>query len=381
PTANAQWTHPGGSALHRIGNAAFSATPVQVWSSNIGAGEGRRQRITALPVVADGRIFTADADGIVTATNTAGAELWRKNLTPSLERAGQGGSHGLAYGGSALYVNSGFGEVAALDPATGDILWSQDIDAQGGGSPTYFDGRVYVASRDSVGWAINAETGRVDWQLSGTPSASGYQSAAGPAVTSDLVIFPFASGELQAVFRLGGLQRWNATILGGRDGAAYAQISDLAADPVVAGNRIFAANPAGRLVALDLGTGSRLWTARIGALETPVVAGGSVFLVSDQNALTRVDANTGEVIWSRQLALYKEDRDRRRKTVFAQRGPVLAGGRLWLASSDGALKAFDPANGALVQELPIQSGAATAPVVAGGTMYVVSRRGQLIAFR
>ncbi|MEM1234842.1 MAG: PQQ-binding-like beta-propeller repeat protein [Pseudomonadota bacterium] len=377
----ASWTHPGGNERHSAPHAAFTTAPVQIWTSSIGAGEGRRQRINAHPIVAEGRVFTVDSRGLVAATSTQGERLWSADLTPSIETRGQGGSHGLSFGGGALYVNTGFGELVALDPATGAELWTQDLDAQGGGSATYFDGRVYVASRDSVGWAMDAETGRIQWQLSGTPSGSSYLGGGGPALTDDLAIFPFPSGELLAVFRRGGVQRWNASILGGREGVAYAAISDIAADPVVAGGRVYVSNPAGRLVALSAVNGDRLWTARAGSLKPPVVAGGSVFFVSDQNALTRLDAATGQTLWETELPLFEERRANRQKTLFGQYGPVLAGGRLWLASSDGTLRGFDPVSGAEVATAPIPGGAATPPVLAGGVMYIVTTRGQLIAFR
>ncbi|MEM9436097.1 MAG: PQQ-binding-like beta-propeller repeat protein [Pseudomonadota bacterium] len=380
-SANAAWTHPGGNAIHRVAHPALGPSPALAWSAPIGAGDGRRMRINARPVVAEGRIFAVDAEGIVSATSTAGATLWTRDLTPATEGRGQGGSHGLAFGGGALYVNTGFGEVAALDPASGSSIWSQDIDAQGGASATYLDGRLYVAARDSVGWAINAETGRVDWQITGTPSGSSYIGGAGPAVTDDLSIFPFASGELVATFRRGGLRRWNATVLGSRAGVAYAGVSDVAADPVVAGGRVYASNPAGRLVALNLANGERLWTALVGTVSTPSVAGDSIFLVSDQNELMRVARDTGETVWAQSLPLFEEQRERRQRTIHAHLGPVLAGGRLYVASSDGLLRGFDPVSGALTFSAEIPGGAATAPVVAGSTLYVVSKRGQLLAFR
>lgn len=381
PEANASWTHPGGNRLHRLPNAEFNTSAALQWTANIGAGDGRRQRISATPVVAEGRVYTVDSEGRVSATSTAGAPLWSRGIIPPGESAGQGGSAGLAFGGGALYVNSGFGEVIALDPATGAEIWTQDIDALAGASATYFDGRLYVAARDSVGWAIDTETGRIDWQISGTPSASGYLGGAGPAVTDDLAIFPFISGELVATFRRGGVQRWTATVLGARSGVAYSGISDISADPVVAGSNLFVANPAGRLAAISLGNGERLWTAQEGALTTPVVVGGSVFFVSDQNELLRLDAQTGARIWGVALPLFEERRVRRQKTVFAHFGPVLAGGLLWLASSDGDLRAFDPVSGAQTFSTAIPSGAATAPIVAGGTLYVVSKRGTLLAYR
>ena len=378
---NAEWTHPGGNRLHRIPHVAFDAAGTLLWDVDIGQGDARRQRINARPVVAGGAVFTVDADSVVVATSTAGARLWSRSLIPDNERGGQGGSSGLAYGDVASYVTTGYGELVKLDPASGAEIWTQDLDALGGASVTYFDGRVYVAARDSIGWAINAETGRIDWQGTGTPSNSGYVGGAGPAVTDELAIFPFISGELVATFRRGGLQRWNATVLGNRLGVAYAQISDLSADPVVAGNRVYASNPAGRLVAVDLGNGERLWTAREGTISTPAVAGGSLFFVSDRNALLRLDAAAGPPIWSQDLPFFEETRAKRQKTVFAHLGPVLAGGRLWLASSDGALRSFDPVSGAQVSSTPIRSGAATAPVVAGGVMYVVTKNGRLLAFR
>ena len=67
--------------------------------------------------------------------------------------------------------------------------------------------------------------------------------------------------------------------------------------------------------------------------------------------------------------------------IYAQYGPVLAGGRLFVSSSDGILRSFDPASGNLVGHAEIPGGAASAPVVAGGTLYVTGRDGNLHAFR
>ena len=62
-------------------------------------------------------------------------------------------------------------------------------------------------------------------------------------------------------------------------------------------------------------------------------------------------------------------------------GPILAGGLLYVASSDGGLTAFDPVSGDVVQTLDIPGGATTIPVVADETLYVVSKTGKLHAFR
>jgi outer membrane protein assembly factor BamB len=95
----------------------------------------------------------------------------------------------------------------------------------------------------------------------------------------------------------------------------------------------------------------------------------------------RLNAGDGSVIWSVELPLFQPTRrERNRLAIFAQHGPVLAGGRLWVASSDGALRGFDPVSGAVGVELAVPGGAASGPVVAGGRMYVLGRDGTLTAW-
>jgi outer membrane protein assembly factor BamB len=111
------------------------------------------------------------------------------------------------------------------------------------------------------------------------------------------------------------------------------------------------------------------------------VAGGSVFLVNDQADLVRLDASSGEVIWSVDLPYFVKEKPRRQEAIFAHFGPVLAGGRLVVASSDGVLRFFSPTDGSLVGTVDLPGGGASIPVVVGGVLYVVGGNGQLHAFR
>ncbi|MDJ0824963.1 MAG: PQQ-binding-like beta-propeller repeat protein [Rhodobacter sp.] len=377
----AEWTHVAGGPTHRTEHAAMRSLPERIWSTGIGSGNSRKHRITSSPVVADGRIFTLDSRARVAATSTGGAPIWARDLTPESDREGDASGGGVAVADGKLFVTTGFGELAALDPATGAEIWSQKLDAPATSSPTVVGGLVYIVSRDNVAWAIDTDDGRVRWQLPGTPSVSGVVGGAAPAVTESVAIFPFGSGELVAALRQGGVRLWGAAVSGARRGRPYANITDIAADPVVAGDVIYTANHSGRAVAMSLNSGARLWTANHGAYGPVWVAGGSVFLVSDAAELVRLDAETGQQIWARELPYFKRDRGRRRKAIYAYFGPVLAGGRLWLASDTGELVAHNPETGDPQATLDIPGGAASTMAFAGGTMYVISRNGQLHAYR
>jgi outer membrane protein assembly factor BamB len=230
-------------------------------------------------------------------------------------------------------------------------------------------------------WAVDIENGRVRWELPGTPSLTGRLGAAGPAISSDLAIFPFSSGELVAAFRQGGVRLWSSAVSGQRQGRAYAAVTDIAADPVISGNTVYAGNVSGRSVALSLGNGQRIWSANYGAIGPMQVAGGSVFLVSDQNQLVRLDAATGETVWETELPLFRRLRPTRRDAVFAHYGPRLAGGRLLVASDDNQIRAYSPETGALIGTTPLPAGASTGMAVVNRTLYVVTGNGQLHAFR
>jgi outer membrane protein assembly factor BamB len=380
-SANAGWTHRQGLNGARPSHPALSASPQRLWTVTIGAGDARRRRLTTDPVVAGGTIYTLDAEARVQATSAAGQALWSVDLTPQGQRSPNASGGGLAVDGGRLYVASAYAFVAALDAATGRELWRVAFAAPVTGAPAVQGDRVFVSANDSTLWSLDAATGRIDWTIAGSESITTVARGAAPAVGGDLVVMPTKAGELTAVRRANGGIAWTSVVTGRRPGAAYAIVSAITGDPVVDGARVYAANHQGRLVALDLRTGATLWSAREAAFAPVWPVGGSVFLVSDENRLMRLNAADGSVIWSVELPLFQPTRrERNRLAIFAQHGPVLAGGRLWVASSDGALRGFDPVSGAVGVELAVPGGAASGPVVAGGRMYVLGRDGTLTAW-
>lgn len=378
---HASWTHRGGDIAHKIAHPALRASLTQVWTANIGKGNSRKQRITADPVVAGGRIFTLDSASTVVATGSDGATLWSRALVPASDKDGDATGGGLAFDDGLVFVATGFGELFALDATSGAVRWRQKLDAPLTSAPTVDGGLVYVVSRDSQAWALETKNGRIQWQLSGTPSPSVVSGGSGPAISSRLVVFPFGSGELSGALKKSGIRVWGSSVAGKRRGVAYSSVSDVTGDPVIDGGTIFASNQAGRTVAIKASSGERIWTAGEGAYGPVWPSGDSVFLISDRNELLRLDRETGARIWGVELPYYTRQKLQRRDEIYSHYGPVLAGGRLVVTSGDGVLRSFDPASGALVGTVEIKGGAASAPAIANRTLYVVTSKGQLAAFR
>ncbi|MFK7753926.1 MAG: PQQ-binding-like beta-propeller repeat protein [Sedimentitalea sp.] len=380
-TRNAAWAQPFGTPGYRTAHPALSSAPQLLWSTNIGEGDGKRVRITADPVVGGGLIYTLDSGALVSGVSPSGAVVWNRDLTPSEDNAGEATGGGITYDAGTLYVSSGFGIVAALDASSGALKWEQRLDATGSGTPLVRDGLLYLVAGDDTGWAINTKDGRIVWQVQGTPSIANVLGAPAPVLTRDLVIFAFGSGDLIAAFRRGGLRRWTASVAGQRSGRAAARISDVTGSPVLVGDTIYAGNHSGRTVAFSIDSGERKWTAREGALGPVWPVGGSLFAVTDLSQLVRLDARDGAVIWASDLPGFVRQKPRKRGAVFAHYGPIVAGGRVIVASNDGLLRFFAPEDGSQSASVSVPGGATTAPVVAGGVLYVVSASGQLHAFR
>lgn len=379
--ANADWTHRAGNVRHMSPHGALSVQPSLIWSVDIGAGNSRKNRISAAPIVAGGRVFTLDATARITATATTGAPLWSADLTPQTDRRNDVSGGGLAYGAGRIFATTGYGELLALDPASGAVVWRQSFDAPVTGAPTVDGAIVYVVARDGSAWALDVDTGRVRWQLQGSPSVTGMIGAAGPAVSERAVLLPFGSGELVAALKKGGTRLWGLAVAGERPGRAYGSIADITSDPVVDGSVVYVGKAGGRTVAVKASSGERIWTATEGAYGPLLPVGGSVFLVNDEARLLRLDAKTGDVIWSVEMPYFLAKKPKKRAAIHVHYGPVLAGGRLVVASSDGLIRLFNPVDGALLGTVDLPGGAAAQPALAGGTLYVVSGKGKLLAFR
>lgn len=380
-TRNANWTHINGDSSHTTAHPDLASSLRLKWSASAGAGNSRQARITAQPVVVGNLVFTMDSLSQVHAHTAEGGLVWTADLVPRHDSKGDASSGGLAFGEGYLFATTGYGELHAIDPATGRISWTQEFDAPANFAPTVKDGMVYVVTKDSRAWAIDTGSGRMRWSWASSGSPATVISGVSPAAADGMVYLPFPSGEVMAVSAETGVPQWQSAVGGARGAAPRSALTGISGSPVAAGGRIYAANQAGKVSAIDAATGSEVWTAFEGSYSPVWLAGGSVFLVSDAARLVRIDAATGTRIWTTPLPSYKDRRVTRRKAVYANFGPVLAGGRLIVASSDGFIRHFDPSTGVLVGTTELASGAATGPVIAGGTLYIVTNNGTLHALQ
>ncbi len=365
---NTDWDQPGGVASNAPGHLEFGGGLGAVWRADIGEGSSDDGRLTASPIVYQGKIYTLDTEGVVSAFSaSSGSRIWRVSLAPEKEKGNEGFGGGIAANSGRLFVTTGFGVVVALNAGNGAVEWTRKIGVPLRSSPTAIDGKLFFVSAESKLYCLSTVDGVELWTFRGLPETATLLSNVSPAVSGDIVVVPYPSGEVIAYNISAGRPAWVETLSRTRGGSSLAGLSD-PARPAIDRGVVFAVGHSGRMFATAQKTGERLWTKRIHGTQMPWPAGDLVFVVDINGVLMALTRKEGKVRWLTELPQSKR-----------WSGPVLAGGRLWLASADGNMISVDAKTGNIVSKRDLGQPIYIAPIVAAGRMFVLTDKARLLA--
>ncbi|NVK35337.1 MAG: PQQ-binding-like beta-propeller repeat protein [Rhodobacteraceae bacterium] len=373
-----EWPTAAGPATNNPGNIAVNVSGARAWRASIGSSGGgitsNALRASARPVSAGGRVFVYKPNGDVIGLSTSGARLWSRSLRPEGEKDVAPGG-GLTVSGNVLYAATGYGQMSALDAASGQQLWSVDLETPARGAPTAANGLIFTVTQNNEILALNQSDGSQAWNYTGVEETAGVLSSANPAVSGNRVIVPFSSGEIMALDVKSGEPVWIESVTRGMRTFAVSGISDVSASPVIDGNVVYATGVGGRTVANSVKNGERLWGQNVGSVHTPVVSGNALFLIDLEERMVALDRKSGETLWVAQLP--KPEKKKKRRNWA---GPILANGALVAMSSDGYIAAVDAASGQVMATNQVNTDVYVTPIVAGGRMIVLDGDGAVAAF-
>lgn len=393
PVMNTAWTQPGGNAAKAMGHVALGGALTRAWSADINGGN-ERTRLAAAPVVADGRVYAVDTTATLRAFNAeTGSVLWTSRVGDPAdlkggrnfwtgEFTGNGATvfgGGVSYDNGRLYATNGLGDTVAFDAATGAQLWRVRHGGPLRGAPTIAYDTVFVVSQDNQLYALDPVDGRLRWTGIGTLESANVFGAAAPAAAQGTVVAGFSSGELNAYRYENGRIVWQDALARTSISTSAGALSDVDAEPVIDNGRVYAIGQGGRMVALELVTGQRVWEINVAGISTPAVAGEWLFVVTDQAQLLAVARASGQVRWMTQLPRFANEKSKEGRITWT--GPILAGNRLVLANSVGDLVNISPIDGSFQSRVQIKNPISLPPVVANNTLYVLDDKGQLSAWR
>ncbi len=377
---NDSWAQSGGNANKSVGHLSLGQSLGVAWTVSIGRGSDKSGRLGGGPVIADGKVFTMDTSGTVRAFSTQnGGQLWSTRFGEVGDNAASIYGGGVAYDSGRVYATNGIGYVAALDATNGGIVWTVKPAGPLRGEPSVDGGSVYVMSQDNQIYSLKAADGSTNWSNAAALEIAGVFGSAAPSIGQGTVVAGFSSGELNAYRYENGRQVWQDALSRTTMSTSVASLSDIDADAVIDNGVVYAIGQGGRMVALDLFSGQRIWELNFAGIATPWVAGDWLFAVNDKAQLVAIARRTGKIRWINQLPRYRDQKDRKGQITYV--GPILAGERLIVAGSNGALINVSPVDGTFQSQVDLNDGVSFQPVVANNTLYLLTDAGRLIAYR
>jgi len=219
------------SSLQESIFALDAATGAWKWQYRREKPQGFTIRGAASPAVGEGRVFAGYADGTVVALDPAtGAVRWQRQVAP---RGDFLDVDSLVLQGGRVYAAAYSGAVVALDAASGDKVW--EFAARDATRVAVFPGTVVAVTTSSV-HALSPADGSVLWSSphDGAPRAP-------PVRAGPWLLVPTGYRGLRVL-----------ELATGRPLRLLEPGSGVAAEPAVAGSRVYVLSNGGRLLALDL---------------------------------------------------------------------------------------------------------------------------------
>ncbi|MEM6493888.1 MAG: PQQ-binding-like beta-propeller repeat protein [Pseudomonadota bacterium] len=378
--ANTEWSQVGGSADKSYGHLQLAETPSKVWTARI-TGSSNRERLAAAPVVGSDKLYVEGTDGVIHAFNKKTGELvWERSedeMSDDMRPSAFGG--GVSYDNGVVYATNGAGEVKAKKAGTGERIWKVKPAGPLRGSPTIAFGQVYVMTQDNQIIALDANTGELLWNRSGSTAQSGVFGVAAPAAGQGTIVAGYSSGELSAYRYENGRELWADALARTNISTQVSSLTDIDADPIIDSGRVYALGQGGRMAAYELVTGQRIWELNLAGISTPAIAGEWIFTLTDDARLLAIARSTGRVRWITQLQQFRKEKKKTGPIFWT--GPVLAGGQLWVASSLGEVWKVSAGEGSAQLFEDIKEPVSLPPIVADGHLYVLDDGGTIHAWK
>ena len=288
--------------------------------------------------------------------------------------------------GSTLYVTETSGQVFALRPENGTVLWAYPLIEQRSGGllggcsaatvsdgpfhapPIFTEEFVFLGSageqqrslfaqgENRGGLRVISKSGVLQWGFRGTAE----RTVAAPSISGTTAYLSSSDHRVYAIDLVTHESRW-----------VYTTNSWVWATPLPVEGRVYIASMDHALYAVDDQTGTEVWrfTVSQSALPAaPAFSAGVLYVGSLGGHIYAVDAQSGELKWDQTVV----------GGVWAT--PLVQEGVLYFGTLGGKVYALDAAEGTVIWDKSVEGETRGTPAYVNGTVYIGSETGQLHAF-
>ena len=343
-----------------------TAVPELAWQFAAGS------MLSAPAQVVDDKVLVATSTAVIALNAITGDEVWR--VTPpdgvwSRSLAVGDGIVLVGIPGYLLALDSGNGQELWRQTMTGEVLWSPLA-----GNPIYV-GTAFVGpnippepDKKAWGYALDPTTGDILWSIETdnytltTPTADSLTAVFGGSRLDDIEVEEGGHLRFYALDAQDGTVRWTTDV---QDGF----IKSLATD----GSRLFYLAYTDMVYALDMADGQESWHYSTENWSPGFTfADGMLYLGSDNAVVHAVMGEEGTAVWQTALdGVFNSPRSQ----------PTISGDYLYFQSNDNRLYSLNRHTGEIIWQTEPQPRSRVALTFGDGSLYLSGQDGTLYAYR
>ncbi len=363
---------------HELVEFTPQATVTRLWKTSVGDGAGD-SGIRMRPAYSDGVVYAAAIDGTIAAFDaTNGDTVWRKHSRThgwfgwgDSDRKDAFYSGGPAVANGLLVIGTKDGHVYGLSASDGSQRWVATVSAGVLSTPAIAGNRVVVRTNDGKVTCLNAADGSTEWVYDqGIVPLLSLRGNGDVLVTNGVVFFGSDDGKLVALRLETGDKLWAMPLASGEGSTDIERMDDADGAILIHGHTLYAAAYHGNVVAVDGPSARRLWEDGLSTYASMAVDDHMLVAVDSASNVWAFDPATGSNLW-------KQDK-------LAWRwlsGPAIQDGYAVVGDLEGYLHWLSPSDGHFVARKRLSHDAIRAqPLVVDNVAYVMDVAGHLAAY-
>ncbi|MDX8395970.1 MAG: PQQ-binding-like beta-propeller repeat protein [Mariprofundaceae bacterium] len=305
-----------------------SSAPIQhVWSVDVD------QRLPAKPtgfsqaaVTSSGLIVIGSQTARVHVYNSKGTELKRIAIKEACDSAALALKNGL------VVLSDVGGMLYAIDPEIGHIAWQYQLSSSLTGTPVMVGNNFILQTADNRVYRFS-DAGKKLWSYAGSSTNISLYLNASPLVTDDTIYAVLSNGDAVALRLDNGDLSWRRQLLLDSDAAVLSELRVAIANPIILNHAAMGMQKSddillvsfyqGDMLFLSKKDGSQQFSFPLSIKSTPALVGDVLYLSDAKGSVHAVDQKTGQTLWQKKIS------------DGELVGPVVWGGKLWLADDLG----------------------------------------------
>lgn len=289
------------SKLATIVSPTATLTPVVSIKLDQGRGRVKAKDVVDLQVAVVPQGVIAASRGGKVSLFSGSKPVWQLDVGDAITSA-----VGADRNGQIAVVGTRSGNIIAIDVQTGIKRWSVSLPSASL-SPAVIDNHYAVITTNSgITFALDLANGKSVWQHHIQSPNTSIRGMAKPLqLDADTILVGGADGRLHALNRSTGTPVWTRRVGVSVGGSEVGKLRDIDANPVVAGQHLYAVSYSGQLVGFDMSTGRTMFVAPLSSTDTLAVLADAVLGSSTDGDIIAFHRLTGEKIWENSELKYR----------------------------------------------------------------------------